>query len=132
MIHNFRNRLAAGLALVGLAGALLAPAVAGAQTIDPTPADKQYGNILSLSGGGENGGDPSGDPSGDSATGNVPGAVGSATGLQGNSATGLQGNVGPLPFTGFDVIAMIAVALGVTGLGLGLRRAVAREPSTPA
>jgi len=124
MIHNFRNRLAAGLALVGLAGALLAPAVAGAQTIDPTPADKQYGNIVSLSGGGENGGDPSGDPSGDSATGNVPGAVG--------SATGLQGNVGPLPFTGFDVIAMIAVALGVTGLGLGLRRAVAREPSTPA
>ena len=32
---------------------------------------------------------------------------------------GLGGNVGPLPFTGFDVIAMAAVALAVTGIGLG-------------
>ena len=41
---------------------------------------------------------------------------------------GLGGNVGPLPFTGFDVIAMAAVALAVTGLGLALQRAVSREP----
>ena len=41
--------------------------------------------------------------------------------------TGLGGNVGPLPFTGFDVIAMLAVALAVTGVGLALQRAVARE-----
>ena len=34
---------------------------------------------------------------------------------------------GPLPFTGFDVIAMAAVALAVTGLGLALQRAVSRE-----
>lgn len=40
---------------------------------------------------------------------------------------GLGGNVGPLPFTGFDVIAMLAVALTVTGIGLALQRAVARE-----
>jgi hypothetical protein len=40
---------------------------------------------------------------------------------------GLGGNVGPLPFTGFDVIAMVAVALGVAGVGLALQRAVARE-----
>ena len=40
---------------------------------------------------------------------------------------GLGGDVGPLPFTGFDVIAMVAVALGVTGIGLALQRAVARE-----
>src|SRR5215210_5997859 len=40
---------------------------------------------------------------------------------------GLGGNVGPLPFTGFDVIAMVAVALAVTGVGLALQRAVARE-----
>ena len=45
------------------------------------------------------------------------------------TATGLGGNVGPLPFTGFDVIAMAAVALAVTGLGLGLQRAVSREPT---
>ena len=37
--------------------------------------------------------------------------------------------MGPLPFTGFDVIAMAAVALAVTGLGLALQRAVSREPS---
>lgn len=40
---------------------------------------------------------------------------------------GLGGNVGPLPFTGFDVIAMAIVALTVTGIGLALQRAVARE-----
>lgn len=41
---------------------------------------------------------------------------------------GLNESVGPLPFTGFDVIAMFAVALAVTGLGLALQRAVSREP----
>ncbi len=45
----------------------------------------------------------------------------------GTDGGGLGGNVGPLPFTGFDVIAMVAVALGVTGVGLALQRAVARE-----
>lgn len=40
---------------------------------------------------------------------------------------GLSHNVGPLPFTGFDVIAMAAVALAVTGLGLALQRAVVRQ-----
>jgi hypothetical protein len=42
--------------------------------------------------------------------------------------TGLTDPVGPLPFTGFDVIAMLAVALAVTGLGLMLQRAVSRQP----
>ena len=41
---------------------------------------------------------------------------------------GLNDSVGALPFTGFDVIAMLAVALAVTGLGLALQRAVSREP----
>jgi hypothetical protein len=45
-----------------------------------------------------------------------------------NSGGGLNDSVGPLPFTGFDVIAMLAVALAVTGLGLALQRAVSREP----
>ena len=44
------------------------------------------------------------------------------------SGGGLNDSVGPLPFTGFDVIAMLAVALAVTGLGLALQRAVSREP----
>ena len=46
----------------------------------------------------------------------------------GGSGGGLNDSVGPLPFTGFDVIAMLAVALAVTGLGLALQRAVSREP----
>jgi hypothetical protein len=46
-----------------------------------------------------------------------------------DSGSGLGGNVGPLPFTGFDVIAMAAVALAVTGVGLVLQRAVARRPT---
>jgi hypothetical protein len=41
---------------------------------------------------------------------------------------GLNESVGSLPFTGFDVIAMLAGALAVTGLGLALQRAVSREP----
>lgn len=113
MTHNLRNKLAAGTALLALLSALLVPSVAGAQTIDPSPTDDQYGTIVSLSGGGEND-----DPSGGS--GDPPGSAG--------EASALGSNVGPLPFTGFDVIAMLAVALGVTGLGLGLRRAVSREP----
>jgi hypothetical protein len=56
-----------------------------------------------------------------------------ATGVEGEpngpSADGLDSRVGPLPFTGFDVIAMAAVALAVTGVGLALQRAVSREPS---
>jgi hypothetical protein len=45
-----------------------------------------------------------------------------------SAGSGLNESVGPLPFTGFDVIAMLAVALAVTGLGLALQRAVSREP----
>ena len=46
-----------------------------------------------------------------------------------NEPSALNDPVGPLPFTGFDVIAMLAVALAVTGLGLALQRAVASRPS---
>ena len=46
----------------------------------------------------------------------------------GGSGSGLNGRVGPLPFTGFDVLSMAAVALAVTGLGLALQRAVSRRP----
>lgn len=51
------------------------------------------------------------------------------TSAGGNDPSGLTDPVGPLPFTGFDVIAMLAVALAVTGLGLALQRAVANRPS---
>ena len=86
----------AGLMIVVLCASLAAPAFAGAQQVDPTTS--QYGDELTQINVG----------------GNPP------------SDTGLGGRVGPLPFTGFDVIAMAAVALAVTGLGLALQRAVSR------
>lgn len=86
----------AGMLIVALCAALVAPAVAGAQ--DPTSA--QYDNELTQI-----------------STGANPPA----------EASGLDSQVGPLPFTGFDVIAMAAVALAVTGLGLALQRAVSRQ-----
>lgn len=92
----------AGLLVVAIFAALLVPAFAGAQQVDPTT--DQYGDSLTQV----------------SAGGNTPPSTG--------TGSGLDGNVGPLPFTGFDVIAMAAVALAVTGLGLALQRAVSREP----
>ena len=102
MSRTQRNGKLAGLLVVAIFVALLLPAFAGAQ--QTSPSDAQYSNNLSqVSTGG----------------GNDPGASG--------GSEGLGGNVGPLPFTGFDVIAMTAVALAVTGLGLALQRAVSRD-----
>ena len=83
--------------IVAFCAALMAPAFAGAQQVSPTT--DQYGNELTQ--------------------------ISQQTTPP--SDTGLGSRVGPLPFTGFDVIAMAAVALAVTGLGLGLQRAVSRE-----
>ena len=102
----------AGLVVVAIFAALLLPALAVAQ--ETSPSDAQYSNNLeqvSTGGGGGGGGG---------------GEVGTSGGSGGTSG-GLGGNVGPLPFTGFDVIAMAAVALAVTGLGLALQRAVSRD-----
>jgi hypothetical protein len=105
-----KTKLAA-LLVVALCASLAVPALAGAQQVDPTT--NQYGDQLSQINTGGNGNTPtSGTPSAPTAS---PGG------------SGLSGNVGPLPFTGFDVIAMAAVALAVTGLGLGLQRAVSRD-----
>lgn len=102
------KRKLAGTLIVALCATLAVPVAAGAQQTSPT--NSQYEDSLtqiSTGGGQPGGGQP---PSGT------------------ETASGLGGNVGPLPFTGFDVIAMAAVALAVTGLGLALQRAVAREP----
>jgi hypothetical protein len=97
--------------LVALAiTAFALPGVAAAQQIEPTQS--QYDDSLSqVSSGVEDQQVSSGveDPN--------------------DPSTTLDGRVGPLPFTGFDVIAMAAVALAVTGLGLALQRAVSRDPS---
>jgi len=86
----------ASVMIVVLCASLAAPAFAGAQQVDPTTGG--YADTLTQV---NVGGDPPSD-------------------------TGLGDRVGPLPFTGFDVIAMAAVALAVTGLGLALQRAVSR------
>ena len=83
--------------VVGMLTMFAVPAFAAAQQVDPTT--DQYGSELTQI----------------SQQASPP------------SDTGLGGLVGPLPFTGFDVIAMAAVALAVTALGLGLQRAVSRE-----
>ena len=111
--HTTLKTRTAGLLVVSILSFGAMPALAGAQGLDNGPTDDQYdpGTII-FEGGGERGGDPSvggGDPS-------------SA------SAGGLNDPVGPLPFTGFDVIAMLAVALAVAALGLALQRAVSRKP----
>jgi hypothetical protein len=112
----------AGLMIVAISAALIAPAFAGAQTtVDPT--DSQYGNtVQQVSSGGSACTDDT-----SSSSGTAAGGSNCAPPPSQNNA-GLGGNVGPLPFTGFDVIAMAAVALAVTGLGLALQRAVSRDP----
>jgi hypothetical protein len=94
------KRFQVGAVLALVLGMLAMPAFASAQS--QSPSDDQY-SVVPPSTSTGTGGDP-GDPS------------------------GLSGRVGPLPFTGFDVIAMTAVALAIAGLGLGLQRAVASRP----
>jgi hypothetical protein len=103
--QRLNNKLA-GLLVVAIFAALLLPAFAGAQQV--SPSQSQYGDRLEQISAGGGGNDP-----GSAAT--------------SSAGDGLGGNVGPLPFTGFDVIAMAAVALAVTGLGLALQRAVSRD-----
>ena len=95
------SRRILALALVVLCASLAAPAFAGAQQVSPT--NEQYNDTLTQINAGSG---PSANP---------------------EDQSGLDGNVGPLPFTGFDVLAMIAVAIAVTGLGLALQRAVSRD-----
>jgi hypothetical protein len=120
MTNLLKTKLA-GMMIVAICAALVAPAFAGAQTVDPTSS--QYNNTLQqVSQGGSACSDGSSGSSGSASS------SGSDCTPPPSSNAGLGGNVGPLPFTGFDVIAMAAVALAVTGLGLGLQRAVSRHP----
>jgi len=107
MKNNRLKSTTAGLLAVALLGLGVMPAVAAAQETGPT-VDQYTDKTTSL---GERT-----DPGGGGGL-EDPGGGG-----------GLDDPVGPLPFTGFDVIAMLAVALAVTGLGLALQRAVSREP----
>jgi hypothetical protein len=118
-----KTKLAA-LMILAISASVIAPAFAGAQTVDPTSSDPtsvQYGSPLQQVSQGGSACDSNGDNASNSASG------GSDCAPPPSNDAGLGGNVGPLPFTGFDVIAMAAVALAVTGLGLGLQRAVSRD-----
>ncbi len=120
-INSLKTKLAS-LMLVAICSALFAPAFAGAQTVDPT-ADQYNPTLQQVSQGGSACVE---DASGSGSAGSGGGS-GNECAPPPASNDGLGGNVGPLPFTGFDVIAMAAVALAVTGLGLGLQRAVSRD-----
>ena len=110
LLTNTRNK-AVGILIAAALGLGLMPAAAVAQggSFDIGPTSDQYdpANITFENRTGDPG---SGSSSGSGGTGN------------------LNDSVGGLPFTGFDVVAMLAVALAVTGLGLALQRAVSREP----
>ena len=99
-LKNLLKNKLVGVVMLLVCASLIAPSLAGAAD----PSSSQYNDTLTQI----NAGSP------------PPSDTGSS---------GLGGNVGPLPFTGFDVIAMAAVALAVTGLGLALQRAVSRDPS---
>lgn len=104
-MHSINRRLrtaVAGLVAIAAIGMALPP-VAGAQEINGAggPTSDQY----------------------DTPVVKVETAAGGS-----QEGGGLEEPVGPLPFTGFDVIAMLAVALAVTGLGLALQRAVSKHP----
>lgn len=103
----------AGALVVALCASMIVPAFAGAQEVSPT--DDEYQSTLQVINEGARGEPPSGNAANPAQPGDEPTAA-------------LNDNVGPLPFTGFDVIAMAAVALAVAGLGLALQRAVSREP----
>ena len=87
------------MALVaGLMTVFVAPGIAAAQEVSPTGA--QYGETATQLQRGAQPPAPDPEPS----------------------------RVGSLPFTGADLVAMVAVALAVAGVGLALQRAVSREP----
>lgn len=104
-MKNRLKKTTAGVLAVALLGLGVMPAVAGAQEVGTGPTTDQYTDKTTAFGERTDPGGGVADPGG-----------------------GLDDPVGGLPFTGFDVIAMLAVALAVTGLGLALQRAVSRQP----
>ena len=102
-------------ALVALMAMLALPATASAQAIgadeDCTPTDAQYSpptDILEcddIQGGGDEGGE--------------------IAGLSASGSDPVEASGDELPFTGLDAMTLLAVAAGLTGTGLVLRRLAA-------
>jgi hypothetical protein len=106
--HSTKKALAIGFAAMLLAG--IVPVAASAQSASPTC--EQYSPATGTFGGG-----------GGSSNDNCQQVI---DGGDGPGSDGLNSPIGSLPFTGFEVISMAAVALAVTGLGLVLQRAVSK------
>ena len=107
---RMKKVMTAGFAAMLLAGAV--PVAASAQASSPTC--EQYSPTTGTFGGG-----------GDGSNSNCQHVINNGGG-GGSTPDGLNSQIGSLPFTGFDVISMAAVALAVTGLGLVLQRAVSK------
>jgi hypothetical protein len=104
--------------VLAVTASLVAAPAAFAQQIGPT--DDQYDSTLEVISQGQQPQPPSGQP-GDSGE---PGVV-EASG----PAPSADRAVGGLPFTGFEVIGMLAVAIALTGAGFAAWRA-SRDRST--
>jgi len=110
MTRKTSNAIRRGFAVALLSALLvgaITPVAAGAQATSPT-CDQYSSTNCQLNNNGGGGGNNNGGGGGDA------------------SAGGLNSRIGSLPFTGFDVLSMAAVALAVTGLGLVLQRAVSK------
>jgi hypothetical protein len=101
--------IVAGLAICVPAFATTAVAPAAS---DPTAA--QYG------------GDASGNPGGVGAA----NAQGSAASSQSPGSTGLDSRIGSLPFTGLDLIALLAIAAALLATGFALHRLSRPHPGS--
>lgn len=103
MIRSNRSIHRVGVLLVAMfALAIVAPAGAFAQSIEPT--DEEYGNgVVALAAEGD-----SGDPS------NTSDPV---------DPTATSSGISELPFTGLDVAAIAAIGAGLVGAGFMVRRA---------
>jgi hypothetical protein len=115
-------------AIVLTVGACLAiPAMASAQTVDPT--DSQYGNVVQqVSSGGsacqDNSGSGSAAGTGASNCAPPPSSCASSSGsASGTGSSSCSHEAGGLPFTGLDVAGMVGVAAFLLLAGVGLRRA---------
>lgn len=96
-MHNRSNRMSRSVAVVVLAVVAIAvggaPAAAIAQQVSPT--QEQYENgVLGVSAGGGTGG----------------------------SETATDPGSGELPFTGLDLVAIVAIGVGLVGAGLAVRK----------
>jgi hypothetical protein len=109
---GFRTNVQAS-ALAGAAALVMALGVAAPAAQAASPTDAQY-----CDGGGKSGSDCN-DPLGTSSGGAHPPSTVAATQTQ---DPGLGGQVGQLPFTGWDLFSLVAIALSLVGGGLVLAR----------